>query len=272
MLRPTSLWLWRKRYDLCELLLGFLAAWGLLRIADYIGNHQHTNTYNPEEYQTIYSIVFLATVHVSAVSWDFITRHHDAIFGGISTLATAFLALFTGRLWRTTRNQERMSRAHERAYIMWGGLYGKERKGVNYAIEENKRDARKYAPPWTMQVHNFGRTPGFITEVRWGICESEAKFSALVGNSLLTPLIENGMIPTTSIKREIVVNPTTNDRPWPYRFVRLERRKPGTVLYGRIDYTDVFGQGHYSTWAGLVEKSVLTPIGEFMAKDWGQRP
>ena len=221
-------------------------------------SHQSAN--NPDKSRFVVGR-FLDRQSVCTV--EFLDRHN----GLVVALGTLIVAWFTGTLWLASVNQERMSRTHERAYILWGGLYGTQIEGFDYTIPAFQRDAINYLEPWTMQVHNFGRTPGFITKVWWGICTSEEEFATRTAGKSISLSIRDGTLETELISLELVVSPTSNERPWPYRYLQ-PTRIPGEVLYGRIDYDDVFGVPHHSTWAVVFTNHVTNAIGNFMATDW----
>jgi hypothetical protein len=180
----------------------------------------------------------------------------------ILACATVVLVVATVGLIFIGRRQERMARTHERAYVLWGGLYctpkrtGKQRESVSH-------DAADYEAPWRMQVHNFGRTPGFITRVRWGKCK-KSEFETKTATETLSGLIKNGKLRIMEDKQiEAVVSPTANYLPATYRHVDM-----GPVFYGIINYRDVFKDAHYSTFAVINTEHATDAVGSFMATDW----
>jgi hypothetical protein len=187
----------------------------------------------------------------------------------ITAIATIVIAGFTGTLWLSTTQQERISRTHERAYVLYGGLYGKPIHPKKFAASKQAddgawRDASEYNDPWVMQIHNFGRTPGFITKVTWGEC-AEKDF---IKEKPISEIIRRELLPIEKpLIVETVVNLTTANHPVPYRHVR-HSRFVGQVFFGRIDYEDVFREKHRSTWAVIHRENSSDPIGKFMATDW----
>lgn len=198
--------------------------------------------------------------------------NHDLILA----IGTILVAWFTGTLWLSAANQEKISRTHERAYIIWGGLHGVPKPDRASGIRQNevlekdwlRRDATNFEEPWTMMVHNFGKTPGFITEVRWGTHPDQSGFLQIVEGKKLSELIESRQLDTTVVPCEMIVSPTDNNSSWRYRYVQLSTRDVGHVMYGTIKYTDVFREAHYSTWAVVHDVHVTNSIGNFLSADW----
>jgi len=118
-----------------------------------------------------------------------------------------------------------------------------------------------------MMVHNFGRTPGFITHVRWGKCGRD-EFDRKIATASLSDLLKAGALKIIEEKTiEAVTNPTVNYQPATYRHVEMGREE-GPVYYGRIDYQDVFRDKHHSTFAVIHTKNATDSIGAFMVTDW----
>jgi hypothetical protein len=92
---------------------------------------------------------------------------------------TVVLALSTIGLWVITwqvgRRQEKMSRTHERAYISGGGPVNVPGKpGLS-----------------TVTVQNYGRTPGVVKTLEWGICPE----SIFPVNMKVSEILDRGLLP-----------------------------------------------------------------------------
>lgn len=199
----------------------------------------------------------------SIVTWSTFAL---ALFTLILACFTGGLMVYTYRLWRHTtdlmKKTDATTKRHERAYIVCGGLFGVLKLPQRPAIN----DARHYGPPWRMQIQNFGRTPGFVKKVEWGVCpKAQFDFDSLVSKILKSGKLKHWMKPIVEIQE--VFPPTSVSEPFPYRHVSPDR-VPGEVMFGRITYEDVFGDEHFSTFALLHDESHTTPIGKCYSDDW----
>src|SRR6266571_3673308 len=115
-----------------------------------------------------------------------------------------------------------------------------------------------------MTIQNFGRTPGFVTAIRWGLCPKEnfgddfkvnevMRYPSLCLPSKVTiqipPRVDDPFPPNG--------NPVINSR------VKLDGERSdyvGQVFFGRIDYKDVFGDTHHSTFKLLLNPEHSDPL------------
>lgn len=211
----------------------------------------------------------------------------DAIYESgeiLTALASVFLAIFTARLfWATdklasitadlhgmAKQEEQTARTHERAYIVCGGLFGVPKNTVvfltaNEPIKNYYPDAANYGAPWRMQIHNFGRTPGFIKKVTWTTCPKVEFPENVSVTRTLKDWAHKGR-PVNMVSVQEVFAPLGKEAVG-YRHVSPDR-VVGEVFFGRIDYEDVFGVPHHSTFALLHDEHHSTPIGKSFSDDW----
>ncbi|MFA4828332.1 MAG: hypothetical protein WC855_03380 [Thermodesulfovibrionales bacterium] len=170
-----------------------------------------------------------------------------------STLAlaciTGLLAMFTFWLWRANIKLIKSSRVQERAYLIGGGP----------AV--NKREDTSM-----ITIHNVGKTPGFITKVQWGLCdEKDFPFDVLVSKII-------------NEKRLDGIKPVPEDNVWPpssqpvgmrHVIINNHFKNVGRIFFGQIDFKDIFGDSHYSTFKlELTEDGSRTLPGSY-SEDYG---
>jgi hypothetical protein len=98
-------------------------------------------------------------------------------------------------------------------------------------------------------IDNYGRTPGFLKRVDWGICD-EADFPT---NISVYSIIESGCLPMEKIEIEDVYPSTPKGNPYyPLRFPFL--RNIGRIFFGRFVYHDIYGKYRYSTFKLKLDK------------------
>lgn len=168
--------------------------------------------------------------------------------------------------WFTLRSSEQTARKAERAYMFCGGLFGRPKKDLppeQQRAEQYIHSASNYEPPWRMMIHNFGRTPGTVLKVVWGVLP-KAQFDE---NALISDFIERPEVKKmlTIIEVREVFAPM-GDKAVPYRHVQ-PGRKYEEVFFGKIWYKDVFNANHFSTFALLHDKHHSTPIGGAFSDD-----
>jgi len=73
--------------------------------------------------------------------------------------------------WFAMRHTDETTRRSERAYIIGGGPYGLPK--THYRPGEQWKhwaEATHFKEPRRMTIQNYGKTPGFITSVEYGLC------------------------------------------------------------------------------------------------------
>ena len=175
------------------------------------------------------------------------------------------MATTNDKLTKIAGEQEKSARIHERAYIVCGGVYGVENPEHATPEKRARPKASYYGPPWRMAIYNFGRTPGYITKIEWGTCK-ESEFPDGV---LVSTIVKKKLLQTKAPKyvQEVIPPVAEVYKPLEYRHVEPER-EIGTVFFGRIDYDDVFGDSHHSTFALKHGAEHTDTLGESYAKDW----
>jgi len=182
------------------------------------------------------------------------------------------LVLLRGQV-KTAEFQTNALMSGERAYIICGGLYGREKprllaKIFSHNPPKGREKASSYQGPWRLQISNYGRSMGVITKIEWGICP-EAEFDRvkhlLVSEILNRQELQRWMKKPCEIKEPFPAMEGTSGIP--YRHVECER-DVGTVFFGRITYTDIFRKEHYSTFSLLHKVEHSDSIGRSYAEDW----
>lgn len=190
----------------------------------------------------------LSTPAQKAFSNDFKNRGNQAtkewqITDWIQAISAALVALFTACLVclnrsllnatkkaadaaadsaRAAKVAAEIDRQQQRAYIFGGPGC---RLPVDGAEEEDI----------VITLENYGRTPGILKKISWGICPEADFYEGLEFQGVLV--------------REDAIQPDM-DNPKPVRAAkcRIKKGGPNQVFYGRIDYLDIFKDKHYSTW------------------------
>jgi hypothetical protein len=184
-------------------------------------------------------------------------------------LLTIFTALLWGSTERLVKKTDETTKAHERAYLICGGMFGVPRP-ITYkrsaAQVEHRPKASDFEGPWRMVIRNYGRTPGFIRQIEWGVCPKDKfiedkSISQIIRDKLLAEWMEN------PVSVNEVFPPTDDDR-FPYRYVERNVREVDTVFFGKISYEDIFHEPHHSTWAFWHRKDHSDTIGSSFAEDW----
>jgi hypothetical protein len=196
-----------------------------------------------------------------------------AICTFLLSVFTLGLMLYTARLWGATKTllkkADDTAKTHERAYIVCGGLFGVPNESPQSAEDIYRPKARNFHRPWRMVIHNHGRSPGFITKIQWGAWP-RAEFDE---NLSVTQIIKKNKVANKIHTVEIQdVFAPTGDTPLFYRYVDYDHligdRKVGDVFFGRIDYEDIFGLCHHSTFAVLHDIDHSDTIGRSFTRDW----
>jgi hypothetical protein len=230
------------------------------------------------------ALLIFALVGFTSPGYEKCIQHHKATdtaarcffdalhesHGVITALATIVIGVFTLTLWRATsklgtlaENQDRYFRISERAYLFCGGVQGVPKEDPQPLHQMLRPRADYYDPPWRMGIFNWGRTPAFVTKVQWGVCpESEFPKDMLVSNIIKEKRL--------SVRAPVNIQeafPPTTGRGQQYRHVE-PGREVGTVFFGRVDYRDIFGEPHHSTFSLLHREHHTDSIGESYSKDW----
>jgi len=162
----------------------------------------------------------------------------DTHSGAITALATLAIAAFTWAILVINDQQLRHAHKVERAYLIGGGPV---------VINNNTPDIV------CMDIVNRGKTLGFIKEVRLGVCAEEdfpktGTVSENIKNKKLK-LIALVFNKEGDYSLDDVATPYMNYPVYRAPFLhKLNGEQIGQVFYGKIDYTDIFGDSHYSTF------------------------
>jgi hypothetical protein len=183
-------------------------------------------------------------------------------------LADSFLIFFTYCLvivgWFTMRNTDETAKRTDRAYVVCGGVFGvRKNPELDTSDPEYRAVATDFQKPWLMMIHNVGRTPAYITKVRWSKCPKRDFLPFM--DVLVSDILKSGKFRIRTIEVHEFYAPS--DRPLCYRYVRPGRQQ-GWVFFGRIDYKDAYGISHHSTFALLHRYLHTDTIGESFTKDW----
>jgi hypothetical protein len=139
------------------------------------------------------------------------------------------------------RKADANAQRHERAYIFGGG----PQRGGDY-------------PEWVYgAIENDGRTPGFLKQVEWGLCEEE-KFPKHI---TVSKIIDNKVVPFNTVDGAEDVWPST-EKGLLYHRIKFEpKSNNGKIFFGRFVYEDIFRIRRYSTFKlKLNEKTGSDPL------------
>lgn len=192
-------------------------------------------------------------------------------FGRCLKITDCFLALFTFILCLIGFHQWKMSRVHERAYIVCCGMFGVPKDDKPSLRQIHRPKATDFDPPWQMMIFNHGRTPGYITKIQWGILQYNdfrGKFGIIPEEMYPSDVIKDprfqGII---TLQETQDVFPPTGNKPIKYRYVSRDERNLDEVFFGRIDYEDVFGKPHHSAFAFLFRAEHTDTVGIAFSRD-----
>lgn len=181
---------------------------------------------------------------------------------------TFLLFVVTGYLIWMGYRQEQVLKMHERAYLVCGGMFGvpKPLVSVGSAQLEYRPKSSYFEGPWRMVIRNYGRTPGFIRKIEWGVCPKDRfiedkSISEILGKNLLAEWMKK----SADIQE---VFPPTGMHELTHRYVECDKREINTVFFGRISYDDIFHEPHHSTWAVWHRKDHSDTLGSSFADDW----
>jgi hypothetical protein len=187
-------------------------------------------------------------------------------------LLTIFTALLWGSTERLVKQTESVAKQQERAYLICGGVFGvpKPRMALRLSRSEAQLALRPKATdfegPWRMVIRNYGRTPGFVRKIEWGLCP-KGKF---IEDKSISQIIREGLLADwmgKTIEIKEVIPPSDTER-WLYRHIEFEERTVNTVFFGKMFYEDIFHEAHHSTWAIWHRREHTDTLGSSFAEDW----
>lgn len=233
----------------------------------------YANYHQKEQYQrtTLQGPFIIGTKNVILWFLDPAERNDKAITA-LSTFViavfTIVLAFATATLVRMAKLQEKTSKVHERAYIFGGGPYGVLKIGDLLSKPEYRPKARDFSGPWQMVIHNYGRTPGYVFAIKWGLCPREFFDKLNMSVSAIVKAFDRGLLPLPHraefhVPANVDDTYPPSDQPSRNRHVEFERERTnyvGFVFFGRIDYKDVFGEPHHSTFKLLLLDDYTDPL------------
>lgn len=252
-----------------------LLATGLVIVVDlliaYFAVSQHTNKYVTQHEGDPFHRVFIDILVAPFVYlWCGIIDHPEVV----TALATVAIGVYTYVLADGTKalallaqKQEEAIRTHERAYILCGGPFGKPKWSIAKLIFGGSNlfpKARDFTGPWRLVIHNHGRTPAFVTKIKWGLC----RYGEFRQDIPVSEIVEHPDI-WLPVDR-IFESPKNVDEAFPpsvdpfvtrhVEFPRERHHFVGWVFFGRVDYNDVFGKPHHSTFKMLILDDHSDPL------------
>ncbi|MGD0023880.1 MAG: hypothetical protein ABSC37_04495 [Xanthobacteraceae bacterium] len=169
--------------------------------------------------------------------------------GAIAAVATVVVAWFTRTIYVINRNQLKFSRQVERAYV-FARVVAKEEKIEGVTV---KGIVMKHpVSVWYVDValDNHGKTPAYVSELALSSCLVE---------ELLKPADLPLDYERSKLLANVSVGPSATEIPTHRR--RELREAAGKVMYGRVYYTDIFGDSHSSGFIYRVhQKGIAAPF------------
>jgi len=199
-------------------------------------------------------------VRIGGATFRFAGENDKALVGGgtvLLVLVTLFLVVFTARLWVSTRDlvadTSKNARRQLRAYvnpdsiILWDGT-----------TLTPPQPQRANVPGIVMQWRNTGETPA-KNVVSWS---RVAVFSPRVEDRYNPPARLDNRFSHT-LGRGIPGSRSVWYRRalTPQQIVDVRTGRLGIYFYGRIEYQDIFGRPHWTTYKFVYTTSVFPPIG-----------
>lgn len=180
--------------------------------------------------------------------------------------ATSGLMCYTAKLWDATRTllarADLTARFHERAYIVGGGPTGFSPEGPPKMMFNNAGEM--IFTERAMTIENWGRTPGFVTSIQWGICRKDE----LPPNMSISEIIHRNTLPIRRVEFAEQIYPPTSGVLLVRHVVIPTDENIGKVFFGRIDYKDVFRERHHSTFKLLMNNGPSDPLQGSYSEDW----
>jgi hypothetical protein len=173
----------------------------------------------------------------------------DTYSGAIAAAATVVVAWFTATIYINNRDQLRFSRKVERAYVFARVIF-KEQMIDRIAVRGVIVRQETFLQYVDVFLDNHGKTPAYVSEIALSCCLVEELPAAadLPGDYKKSTLLAN-----------VSVGPGTIETPTHRR--RELREAAGKVMYGRIYYTDIFGDPHSSGFIYRIHQNgIAAPI------------
>jgi hypothetical protein len=176
---------------------------------------------------------------------------------GLVTIGVVQILIFIAQLifiWR----QEIATRVHERAYMIGGGPLPSTQTVGNIQFDTTE----KY-----MTIENWGRTPGFVTKVQWGLCPGDDfPANTSISEAIKTNLFPAGVLQNVEFS-ENIYPPGSGALIYRHVFFNTNANV-GKIFFGRIVYKDVFKVPHHSTFKLLITENISEPLEGSYSEDW----
>jgi hypothetical protein len=181
----------------------------------------------------------------------------------VTDLVIGFFAYVAGIVtWFSMRRTDSTAKRTERAYIFCAGVDGLPNEGIILSDPRYRPKSTDFDKPWIMVLQNYGRTPGVVTKITWSRIR-KANFLAYE-NKMVSHILKDKKLNVVERDIQDLFGPDSGRLR--YRYV-LVRRVVGDVFFGRIDYEDVFGEPHHSTFALLFQKEHTDTLGDSYSRD-----
>jgi len=195
----------------------------------------------------------------------------------ITDLAIAFLTYCLVAVgWFAMRSSDENTKRGQRAYLVAGPLFGIPDEALFNSdasrwLMQNRAEKTMFHGPWHMVMYNFGETSAFSTRVVWGLCPIVAFPVGIRVSDLLTRKKYKKWRDTWTRPAFNVENIFSPKHLNHYRHVRVETREETLwcVFFGRVEYRDVFGDAHWSTFSYFISDEHADGIGVSLSKDHG---
>jgi hypothetical protein len=199
----------------------------------------------------------------------------EVLCGGTMTLTDMSLVLLTYCLvviaWYQMRVSDENTKRIERAYIIGAGPYGLPKPRIQLPRYTRDMELRPIADhfrePRHMIIQNYGKTPGFITAVEWGLCNpDEFPKNISVSEAIDKGVFRDGIVKPVSHPSEVY--PPSGGEWKTYRHIEFNRTDNiGKIFFGIIRYKDVFKESHFSTFKLFIDEQ-YSPTIDAPAEDW----
>ncbi len=167
---------------------------------------------------------------------------------------TCLLSFATVGLWFATRklvtNTDKMNRDTEHAYLIGGGPEVKK-DGSNSSI---------------ITIHNAGRNTGFLTKLQWKICDEKNFLPKVKVSKILNENLIEGIV--SDVIEEDNVWPASEKFGLEHFIITNHGDHIGRILFGQVDFKDIFGDSHYSTFKLRLHKGGSRTLPGSYSEDW----